>query len=233
MARIRSVSPDLRISETCAAWDREVRYAWVLLWGYLDDYGIGLDNAKLIAADCFPLDDDVDSEVMEDWLRVFAEDGSICRYEHDGKRYLHALNWSEYQKPQHPGKRRLPPCPEHESAGHAEWTESHVRPSGKSHEGLVNVSPTRGRGSKEEEKEGEASRSAAAPPLYPDHCPAHSSVAIPGPCGNCADARKAYESGSRLPLALVRDTQRCLVHDLTFTTVCSGCRADEIASETA
>lgn len=24
---------------------------------------------------------------------------------------------------------------------------------------------------------------------------------------------------------------RCIVHDQTFTTVCSGCRADEIAAE--
>jgi hypothetical protein len=59
MARIRSVSPGLRTSETAAQWDREARYAWVLLWGYLDDYGRGVDNAKVIAADCFPLDDDV------------------------------------------------------------------------------------------------------------------------------------------------------------------------------
>jgi hypothetical protein len=59
MARIRSVSPGLRTSETAAQWDREARYAWVLLWGYLDDYGRGVDNPKVIAADCFPLDDDV------------------------------------------------------------------------------------------------------------------------------------------------------------------------------
>jgi hypothetical protein len=66
------------------------------------------------------------------------------------------------------------------------------------------------------------------PPLYPDHCEAHGNVAKPGNCGNCADARKANE---RRPLALVRDSKRCVVHDETYTNVCRGCRADEIAAE--
>jgi hypothetical protein len=44
--------------------------------------------------------------------------------------------------------------------------------------------------------------------------------------------RKA--NAQRPPLALVNpDTRRCFIHDLTYTTVCSGCRADEIAEETA
>ena len=199
MARIRSVSPDLRISETCADWPREVRYAWVLLWGYCDDYGRGLDNPKIVAADCFPLDDDVTADLMAEWLDTFEKAGSICRYEQDGKRYFHCLNWSEYQKPQHPGKVRIPPCREHESAAHAKWEAEHGRSSGDPHESFVSVSPTRGRGSKELSKElsrgrsGGSSSGDTAPPLYPDHCPAHARVAVPGKCGDCKDARKAWE----------------------------------------
>ena len=41
MARIRSIKPELRTSLTAAEWPREVRYFWVLLWGYLDDHGYG------------------------------------------------------------------------------------------------------------------------------------------------------------------------------------------------
>jgi hypothetical protein len=203
MARIRSVSPDLRVSETCAAWSREARYAWVLLWGYLDDYGRGLDNAKVIAADLFPLDDDVDAELVEDWLRCFEEDGSICRYAQDGKRYLHCVNWSDYQKPQHPGKVRVPPCPQHETAAHAIWEEAHGRSSRNPHEPLVNASPTRGRGrsskemSEEVSKEERGGRSSGrpAPPRFPDHCPKHADVAQPGKCGECKDARIARAAG--------------------------------------
>src|SRR3954453_17881669 len=104
MARIRSVSPGLRTSETAAQWDREARYTWVLLWGYLDDYGRGVDNAKVIAADCYPLDDDVSPQMMRGWLDLYQAAGSTCHYEFEGKRYLHVLNWSEHQKPQHPSK---------------------------------------------------------------------------------------------------------------------------------
>lgn len=198
MARIRSVSPDLRTSETTAEWPREARYAWVLLWGYLDDYGNGLDNVKVISSDLFPLDDDVTPALMGEWLDLFERSGSICRYEHDGKRYLHCTNWAEYQKPQHPGKRRIPPCPEHEPVAHEQWSAQHSRPtSRKSHEDLMSASPTRGRGSKElseeeeSEKEGEPAR-AARPPRFPDHCPQHANVAVPGNCGNCKDARLAH-----------------------------------------
>lgn len=200
MARIRSVSPDLRTSETAAAWPREARYAWVLLWGYLDDYGRGLDNPKVIAADCFPLDDDVDADVMDAWLVQFQQAGAVCRYIQDGKRYLHCLNWSEYQKPQHPGKVRVPPCSEHEVDAHVRWEAAHTRPSGNPHESFVSASPTRGRGSKEMSKEVSRERSGGpssgdtTPPRYPDHCPAHANVAVPGKCGDCKDARKAWEA---------------------------------------
>jgi hypothetical protein len=137
MARIRSVSPDLRTSETTAEWPREARYAWVLLWGYCDDYGRGLDNVKVIAADLFPLDDDVSPALMGEWLSLFESAGSLCRYEADGKRWLHCLNWGEYQKPQHPGKMRVPPCPDHEPAAHEKWSSEHAR---WSHESLMRIS---------------------------------------------------------------------------------------------
>ncbi len=70
----------------------------------------------------------------------------------------------------------------------------------------------------------------AKPPLYSDRCTRHGDVLEPGNCGDCADVRKA--NAVRPPLALVpsRD-RRCIVHDQTFTTVCAGCRADQIAAE--
>lgn len=70
-----------------------------------------------------------------------------------------------------------------------------------------------------------------APPLYPDHCRQHARTAEPGPCGNCADARKA---NVRRPLALVPpDTQKCLVHAEPDVTHCRGCAADRKAADTA
>lgn len=211
MARIRSVSPGLRTSETAAQWSREARYTWVLLWGYLDDYGRGVDNARVIALDCYPLDDDVSPQMMADWLDQYQAAGSICRYEFDGKKYLHVLNWADHQKPQHPSKARIVPCPHHETGAHQKWLDAraadHAKVSGNPHEPLMSPSPTsRGGGevSREVSKGGErggASGTAATPPAsFPDHCRKHAHVAEPGPCGGCADARKAHAAKPRLSL---------------------------------
>jgi hypothetical protein len=77
---------------------------------------------------------------------------------------------------------------------------------------------------------GYVSDARGTPPLYQDRCEAHGDVAEPPPCGACADVRKA---GQRAPLTVVRGDRYCLVHAETYTTVCRGCRADQIAAETA
>ena len=111
MARIRSVKPELRTSLTVAQWPREVRYFWVLLWGYLDDHGYGVDEPRLIKPDCFPLDDDLTTDDIDKWLDIFVQSGSLCRFTvPDGRRFLHAVNWADHQRPQHPAVPRFPAC---------------------------------------------------------------------------------------------------------------------------
>lgn len=110
MARIRSVKPELRTSLTAAEWPREVRYFWVLLWGYLDDFGGGVDEPRLLKADCLPLDDDLTAADIDKWLDVIADSGSLCRYTVGNRRYLHAPEWRNHQKPQHPKPSKIPPC---------------------------------------------------------------------------------------------------------------------------
>jgi len=120
MARIRSIKPEIRRSRTVAAWPREVRYAWVLLWGYLDDAGRGEDDPRLVALDLFPLDRDVTERKMDRWLSLMAEKPEhdpaetppLCRYEVRGRRLIHAIKWS-HQKINRPSPSRLPPCPIH------------------------------------------------------------------------------------------------------------------------
>lgn len=134
MARIRSVKPELRTSLTVAQWPREVRYFWVLLWGYLDDHGYGVDEPRLIKPDCFPLDDDLTTGDIDKWLDIFVQSGSLCRFTApDGRRYLHAINWADHQRPQHPAVPKFPACPR---MSH----ETFTKPSGNSHEtfGAVN-----------------------------------------------------------------------------------------------
>lgn len=71
-----------------------------------------------------------------------------------------------------------------------------------------------------------------APPLFADHCAAHAHTAVPGNCGACKDQRVANETKPRA-LALVSSNKRCLVHDQSYTRVCTGCAADRLAGETA
>jgi hypothetical protein len=93
----------------------------VLLWGYLDDRGRGLDVPKGIAGDLFPRDDDVTPKLMDAWLEqmtigLAGRPGPLCRYEVDGVRYLHCVNWSEHQRVDRPTASTIPPCPLHESS---------------------------------------------------------------------------------------------------------------------
>lgn len=125
MARIRSIKPEVRKSLTVAAWSREVRLAWVYLWGYLDDRGRGVDDMRLILAECFPLDRDVTERKMERWIAIMAEKPEhdptepppLCRYETGGRGYLHAIKWTTHQKINRPQPSRFPPCPIHEPEG--------------------------------------------------------------------------------------------------------------------
>lgn len=113
MARIRTVKPELRTSLTVASWPREARYAWVLLWGYLDDAGRGVYDTRLLVADLFPLDRDVTERKLAGWVQLWEKDGAVCRYTVDGREYLHAVQWKRHQRINRPTPSRIPPCPAH------------------------------------------------------------------------------------------------------------------------
>lgn len=118
MARIRSIKPEIRISEKVNSWPVELRYFWIMLWGYVDDYGRGRDNPKLIVADTYPLDDSVSDKDVERWLKILDRDEVIRRYVVDGKRFLLVLNWNEHQRPSHPARSVIPlPDPQEHAGG--------------------------------------------------------------------------------------------------------------------
>jgi hypothetical protein len=167
MARIRSVKPELRTSIVVAEWPREVRYAWVLLWGYLDDYGRGLDDLRLIVADLFPLDRDVTERKMDKWLATMA--GPLCRYTVGGRRYLHAVNWKDHQRVSHPKDSRWPACPDHEEGqkDSGEIPEPLPKPSGVPHEDFATsrTPAEQGAGSREQGAGSSADAGGSPPPL--------------------------------------------------------------------
>lgn len=114
MPRIRSVSPDIVEDESLAKVSPYAERTFVRLWTILDDKGRGKDNALLLKAQLYPLDERMTAERVAKDLAELEAEGLLQRYEVDGKRYLCAKPeaWSRYQKPKHPTPSKLPPPPD-------------------------------------------------------------------------------------------------------------------------
>lgn len=75
-------------------------------------------------------------------------------------------------------------------------------------------------------------RDSNGPPPFPDHCQRHAHTAVPGPCGGCADQRRANRAAPPRALQLVpdRDRRPCLIHAQPDVQHCRGCAADRKAA---
>lgn len=127
MARIRSIKPDAFRSDTLSQVPRGVRWTFAGLWTYLDDDGYGRDNVRLIKAALYPLDEDITVDTIADDLNQLEAIGSICRYEVDGKAYLHVpkspdRGW-DHQKINRPTPTKFPSCREHSVSPHGALTD--------------------------------------------------------------------------------------------------------------
>ncbi|WP_354643937.1 hypothetical protein [Kitasatospora camelliae] len=109
MARIRSIKPDFFTSLTVADLPLSARLTFIGLWCYVDDNGVGIDEARLIRASVWPLDEspDILQRTRED-LRRLQEALLVTRYTVSGRPFLAIRSWSEHQKISHPGKPRFP-----------------------------------------------------------------------------------------------------------------------------
>lgn len=153
MARIRTIKPGFFRSESVAALDFGTRLTWAGLWTYCDDQGRGVDNPRIIKAELWALDDDYTHNNVADDLDTLESAGMICRYEVDGKSYLHVVKWSDHQVVNNPNKEALPRCPTHDNAppqgsdqDRSESTETLKTSSGESTETLKTSSVLEGEG---------------------------------------------------------------------------------------
>lgn len=108
MARIRSVHPNICLSESMAALPAEIERTYVRLWTHCDDYGRCVDNVKLIKAAIFPLVDDVTCDALDGHLDRLVAGDHLIGYEIDGRRYLQVREWKVYQHPQRPRDSVIP-----------------------------------------------------------------------------------------------------------------------------
>ncbi len=188
MAKTRMLKTDQRRSIKVASWPIEVRYFWVLLWGYADDHGKAVDNAMLIKSDCFPLDKDITEEMVESWMDILHRAGVITRYEVKGSFYFAIVNWKEHQKPPHPTADTIP-GPEVDGACARAVHAERAATEQKSPLGLGWAGSGDGMGS----SGGAAPSATTAPPLF---CSSHSN-GTEGKCGPCGDARRRYDAWMR------------------------------------
>ena len=116
MARIRTMKPGMFKSFTVCAFPFEARWLFAGLFTYCDDYGRGVDDARLVKGELMALDDKTTPARVERFLAEFSagDDAPLCRYTgDDGRAYLHFPKWREHQKISHPTDSVLPPCPIH------------------------------------------------------------------------------------------------------------------------
>lgn len=178
MARIRSIHPDMCVSETmadaaittcprheeCGCLER----TFARLWTHCDDHGRTTDNVRLIKAAIYPLHDVVTPAVLDEELNALVRAGLIVRYLVDGKGYIEVSSWGEYQHPDKPKPSKYPASTDGTplatiEPGQAPFDE----PSPTSPRHVPDASGPGEGGEKEREKERETSRrtSSIAPAL--------------------------------------------------------------------
>lgn len=111
MARIRSIKPEFFTSLTVASLPIETRLTFIGLWTHVDDEGRCVDDARLIKAAVWPLDDRLSTDVELD-LKRLSESSLILRYKVGERSYLAVRGWGEHQRINRPTKSKLPPPPE-------------------------------------------------------------------------------------------------------------------------
>ena len=143
MARIRSVHPDICISETMATLPAALERTFVRLWTYCDDEGRCPDNTRLIKAAIYPLHDEMGHETVDRELTDLADRGLIVRYTSGGVAVIQVVSWSEYQHPQRPRDSTLP-APDKTARVHVRdgsRTKHELYPSGEGEgEGVGDIS---------------------------------------------------------------------------------------------
>ena len=110
MARIRTIKPEFFTSLTITSLPVEARLTFIGLWTHADDEGRCIDDARLIKAALWPLDDRVAADIEAD-LRALTEASLIVRYRVGDRSFLAVCGWTEHQHINRPSKSKLPAPP--------------------------------------------------------------------------------------------------------------------------
>lgn len=215
MSRIRTIKPDFFRSLDVAELTHFEQLLWIGIWTEADDHGRLIDDARLIKAALFPLDNSATLERVAKGLEALALRGRVARYAVDGRSYLAVVNWHEHQAINRPGKPKHPAptvpvgdpsglCPACSGTTRTAVTDTSRSTHGALTEDSVSAHGglTSGREGKGREQGGDARARASTashlpapsgqePPL---RCLRHTDNPAPGPCPPCGDARRARDA---------------------------------------
>lgn len=170
MARIRTIKPEFFTSLTISDLPLTARLTFIGLWTHADDSGRCVDDARLIKAAVWPLDDRTAADVEVD-LQALSERSLIIRYALNRKRYLAVTGWSEHQRINRPTKSKFP-APEEGELVDAEPLTCENRDSLKAHAHLSEDSPQeRNREGNREQGTGRGESAPASDPPPPPPAP--------------------------------------------------------------
>lgn len=109
--RIRTIKPDIFISEDIAALSYEARWMFIGLLLYVDDQGRGRNDPRLIKAAVYPIDDEVTTNVITERIGELVKRAMVCLYRDGETPLLHVVNFTRHQKINRPTPSKLPDCP--------------------------------------------------------------------------------------------------------------------------
>ncbi|WP_308467775.1 hypothetical protein [Rathayibacter soli] len=215
MRRIRTLKPEFFSSEDVAALPVPVRLTFAGLFCYADDYGRANANAALVKASVWPLDDDVTTGVVDEYLLTLAEGGQIKFYTVGPRTYLQIVNWARHQKVDRPSKSNIPAPPNDDTredlASPREQLVGEGRGEGEREEGEGEY--VGGEGEREGETGGAQGNEGATPqPREPDDemppspfCRSHPQ-GTEQPCRACGNARQRH--GHWVEMRMARESRR-------------------------
>jgi hypothetical protein len=154
--RIRTIKPEFFHSETVHRLPLRARLTFIGLWCYCDDAGRAKDDARLVRAAVWPLDDEITVGDVAADLDALHAAGLVVRYEVDGRACLALPSFAEHQRINRPSPSKFPAPHEGSVRTHGGLTEDSVRAHGGLSEGSVRTHGGLSEGSlTEREREGE------------------------------------------------------------------------------
>ncbi len=119
MARIRSIKPELWVSEQIAECSIAARLTFIGMLNFCDDNGVHPAKPKTLKAELFPMDAVSPAEVAQ-WVGELIAAKLVAKFDSAGEAYWFVTGWSKHQKIDRPSaKHPLPPAPNSANARRA------------------------------------------------------------------------------------------------------------------